>query len=70
MEDDLIDGATFDNLAQFADELMQYMIYYNEFRPHQALGGLTPRLSLNPNHTYENQPAINELSNLHSNDGD
>ncbi len=43
LEDDLIDGATFDNLAQFADELMQYMIYYNEFRPHQALGGLTPK---------------------------
>jgi len=43
LDDDLIDGATFDNLAQFADELMQYMIYYNEFRPHQALGGLTPK---------------------------
>lgn len=43
LEDDLIDGATFDNLAQFADELMQYMIYYNEFRPHQALGGMTPK---------------------------
>jgi transposase InsO family protein len=43
LEDDLIEGTTFDGIDQFADELMKYMIYYNEFRPHQALGGLTPK---------------------------
>jgi len=43
LEDDLIEGTTFDTLDHFADELMQYMIYYNEFRPHQSLKGLTPK---------------------------
>jgi transposase InsO family protein len=43
VEDDLIDGATFDNLDHFANELFDYLIYYNEMRPHQALAGLTPK---------------------------
>jgi transposase InsO family protein len=43
LEDDLIDGATFDNLDHFANELFDYLIYYNEMRPHQALDGLTPK---------------------------
>lgn len=43
LEDDMIDGTTFTDVAEFADELMQYMIYYNEFRPHQALNGMTPK---------------------------
>src|ERR1700722_17693023 len=43
LEDDLIDGATFDNLDHFANELFQYLIYYNELRPDQALAGLTPK---------------------------
>ncbi|MGT2499847.1 integrase core domain-containing protein [Bradyrhizobium guangxiense] len=43
LDDDVIDGATFDNLDHFANELFEYMIYYNNFRPHQALGGKTPK---------------------------
>lgn len=43
LEEDLIEGTTFDTVDHFADELLQYMIYYNEFRPHQALGGQTPK---------------------------
>jgi transposase InsO family protein len=43
LEDDLIDGATFDDLAQFSNELLEYLIYYNEFRPHQAINHLTPK---------------------------
>ena len=35
LEEDLIDGATFDNLEEFERELFEYMIYYNEYRPHQ-----------------------------------
>ncbi|MDE2602236.1 MAG: integrase core domain-containing protein, partial [Bradyrhizobium sp.] len=26
-----------------ANELFEYIIYYNNFRPHQALGGKTPK---------------------------
>ena len=43
LEDDMIDGATFDDLAHFQRELLPYLIYYNEHRPHQALAGLTPK---------------------------
>src|SRR6478609_8528032 len=27
----------------FANELFEYIIYYNNFRPHQALSGKTPK---------------------------
>jgi transposase InsO family protein len=43
LDDDLIAGATFDTLNQFSHELLEYILYYNEFRPHQALHGLTPK---------------------------
>lgn len=51
IDDDLIDGATFDNLENFSNELLEYLIYYNEFRPHQALGGLTPKAIADAKHT-------------------
>ena len=43
LNDDLIDGTTFASLAEFRDELEQYLLYYNEVRPHQALKGQTPK---------------------------
>jgi transposase InsO family protein len=43
LDEDVIDQATFDNLEHFANELFEYLVYYNNFRPHQALGGLTPK---------------------------
>lgn len=43
LEDDVIDGTTFDDLPHFKKELLEYMIYYNELRPHQALNGKTPK---------------------------
>lgn len=43
LDDDLIDGATFDNLQHFENELFDYIVYYNNLRPHQALGGQTPK---------------------------
>ena len=43
LDDDVIDGTTFDDLDHFKKELFDYMIYYNNFRPHQALGGVTPK---------------------------
>ena len=42
LNDDLIEGTTFENLAEFQDELMQYLLYYNTERPHQGLQGHTP----------------------------
>lgn len=43
LDEDLIEGTTFDNPEHFATELAQYLISYNELRPHQALQGQTPK---------------------------
>lgn len=43
LNDDLIHETTFENLDEFKDELFQYLIYYNEYRPHQSLDGETPK---------------------------
>jgi transposase InsO family protein len=43
LDEDVIEGATFDNLDAFAKELSEYLVYYNNLRPHQALNGQTPK---------------------------
>ena len=42
LNEDLIEGTTFENAEELKDELQQYMLYYNTARPHQSLGGKTP----------------------------
>jgi len=42
LNEDLIDGTHFEDLAHFKDELFKYLLYYNKLRPHQGLGGKTP----------------------------
>ncbi len=42
LNDDLIDGTTFDSLAEFRDELKLDLLYHNEVYPHQALRGKRP----------------------------
>ena len=46
LNEDLLEGTTFDNGEELKDELQQYMLYYNTARPHQALGGKTPLQAL------------------------
>ena len=43
LDEDVIEGATFDHLDHFAKELFEYLVYYNNHRPHQALAGQTPK---------------------------
>jgi transposase InsO family protein len=43
LDEDVIEGTTFDNLDRFANELFEYLVYYNNHRPHQALAGQTPK---------------------------
>ncbi|MBU1926307.1 MAG: DDE-type integrase/transposase/recombinase [Gammaproteobacteria bacterium] len=43
LEDELIEGTTFETLEEFKEELIKYLIYYNEHRPHQGIGGKTPK---------------------------
>lgn len=42
VQEDLIEEAVFDSLEHFKKELEQYILYYNEVRGHQSLGGKTP----------------------------
>jgi len=48
IEEDMLYETTFDSREHLEDELMQYMIYYNEHRPHQGIQGKTP-LEINQN---------------------
>lgn len=39
---DLLEEVVFDSQEHLIDELQQYLLYYNELRPHSALNDLTP----------------------------
>ena len=43
LDDDLIDGTTFNDIDHFQNELFEYIVYYNRLRPHQAIQGMTPQ---------------------------
>ncbi len=43
LNEDLIEGTTFETEAEFRDELEQYLLYYNEYRPHQGINAKTPK---------------------------
>lgn len=42
LNEDLIEGTFFESVEHFKKELLDYLIYYNKLRPHQALNGQTP----------------------------
>lgn len=42
LKEDMLEGAEYDTVEQLEDELLNYMVYYNEHRPHQGLSGKTP----------------------------
>jgi len=42
LEDDLIDGTTFEAREDLENELLEYLVYYNEYRPHQGIDGKKP----------------------------
>ena len=42
LNEDLLEGTTFESVEELKEELMEYLLYYNTERPHQGLGGKTP----------------------------
>ena len=42
LNEDLLNETTFESTGALKEELEQYMLYYNTYRPHQSLGGKTP----------------------------
>jgi hypothetical protein len=64
INDELLDGITFDNEQHLKDELMKYTIYFNEYRSHSSLDEKTPRKYLeNERETKEREDNNNELKN-------
>lgn len=43
IEEELIEETYFESIDMFKDELLKYLIYYNEHRPHQGIHGKTPK---------------------------
>jgi len=43
LNEDLLEGTDFDDLDDLKNELISYLIYYNEHRPHSSLDGCTPK---------------------------
>jgi hypothetical protein len=43
IEDDMLRDTSYQSVEQLKQELVNYLVYYNDHRPHQALGGKTPR---------------------------
>jgi len=39
---DFIDGALYENIEDLKNELLGFLIYYNEHRTHSAIGNITP----------------------------
>ena len=42
LNEDLIEGTYFENREHFVNELTEYLVYYNQARAHQGIGGKTP----------------------------
>ena len=40
--EDLVEGTYFESIDHFKDELFDFLVYYNELRPHQGINGVTP----------------------------
>jgi len=41
--EDFIEDALYNDFEDLKDELLGFIVYYNEHRPHTALGGFTPQ---------------------------
>ena len=46
LNEDLLEGTTFETVEELKEELALYLLYYNTERPHQGLGGKTPLQAL------------------------
>jgi transposase InsO family protein len=43
LNEDFLEGSLFNDLDDLKNELISYLIYYNEHRPHSSLNGSTPK---------------------------
>ena len=50
LNEDFLQDARYEDKEDLQKELLEYLLYYNEHRPHQALNNKTPKNFLNQNH--------------------
>ena len=43
LNEDFIEDALYENLEDLKDELLGFLVYYNEHRTHSGINGLTPQ---------------------------
>ncbi len=54
LEEELLEEVIFDSVEALREELLKYLLYYNEHRPHQGIDGLTPLEKLHQYGTENN----------------
>ena len=42
LEEDFIEEPVFESREELEEESFKYMVYYNEYRPHQGIDGMKP----------------------------
>ncbi len=42
LKEDVIEDALYQNLDDLKEEMLGFLVYYNNHRPHSAIGGKTP----------------------------
>ena len=42
LEDEFVEESVFESKEELEEELFKYMVYYNEYRPHQGIDGMKP----------------------------
>jgi transposase InsO family protein len=47
LNEDFIEGALYENIDDLRNELLGFLVYYNEHRPHSAIGNIPPIKMLN-----------------------